>query len=98
MKGGLSMKKAGKAIARLTEILEIPGETALGVARVTVTGGRTVHVENHRGLLEYEKDRICVNTSDVPVRIRGTGLEISAMSDLDLAVTGRITCVEYVRQ
>lgn len=91
------MKKNGKAIARLTEMLDIPGEPALGVARVTVTGGHKVNVENHKGLLEYENDRITVNTSDVPVRIRGTNLEISAMSDLELAVTGKISSVEYVR-
>lgn len=90
-------KKTGRAIAKLTEILEIPGEPALGVARVTVTGGHKVNIENHRGLLEYEADRITVNTMDVPVRIRGRGLEISAMSDLELAVTGKVDGVEFVR-
>ncbi len=90
-------RKTGRAVARLTEMLDIPGEPALGVARVTVTGGHKVHIENHRGLLEYEADRITVNTMDVPVRIRGRGLEIAAMSDLELAVTGKVDGVEFVR-
>lgn len=91
------MKKTGKAITKLTELLDIPGEPALGVARVTVTGGHKVNVENHRGLLEYETDRVTVNTSDEPIRIRGAGLEISAMSDLELVVTGKISSLEFVR-
>ncbi len=90
-------KKTGRAVARLTELMDIPGEPALGVARVTVTGGHKVQIENHRGLLEYEADRITVNTMDVPVRIRGQGLEIAAMSDLELAVTGKVDGVEFVR-
>ena len=97
MKGGQDMKKRGEKLLRLTELFDVPGEAALGVPRVTVTGGHKVHIENHRGLLEYETDRITVNAAGLLVRVRGDGLEISAMSDMELVVTGSIISVELVR-
>ena len=89
-------KRWGADILRRTsEIFDIPGEAAAGMARVTITGLRRVHVENHRGLLEYSPEEIMVNTGAFRVCIKGAGLDISAMSDMELVVTGSIKTVEY---
>lgn len=92
MKKGSGVKAALKA----AEIFDLPGEAAPGVCRVTVTGGRRAHVENHRGLLEYSSETVTVNTAGMLVKIRGSGLEISAMSDLELIVTGTLSGVEFL--
>ena len=82
-------KKRGERLLALTaDRFDIPGEAALGVPRVTLTGQRQVHIENHRGLLEYGPEEIAVNTAMLTVRIRGRGMEISAMTDMELAVPG----------
>lgn len=93
----MKKKRGGGALSRMTEIFDVPGEAALGVPRVTVTGDHKVHVENHRGLLEYGAESITVNASGLLLRVRGRGLEISAMSDLELVVTGTVTAVELER-
>ncbi len=91
------MKKGGvRAAMRAAELLDLPGEAAPGVTRVTVTGGRRAFVENHRGLLEYTGETVVVNTAGMLVKIRGTGLEITAMSDLELVVTGSLSGVEFL--
>ncbi len=92
------MKKdrAARGIQRAAEALELPGEPGLGVPRVTVTGGSRVHVENHRGLLEYGPEAITVNAGTLLVKVRGSGLEIEAMSDMELVVSGTVRAVEFV--
>lgn len=87
-------KRGEKLLIKAAEIFDLPGETAVGVPRVTLTGQRRVHIENHRGLLEYGPEEIAVNTAVMTVKIRGRGLEISAMSDLEMVVTGTVLGME----
>ncbi len=90
-------KLSGRAaLLRVSEIFDIPAEAGAGAPRVTITGDRRVHIENHRGLLEYGPETIVAACPGITVRIRGAGLEISAMSDMELVVTGRIAAAEIV--
>ena len=82
-------------LQRTSEIFDIPGEAAAGMPRVTITGMSRVHVENHRGLLEYSPEAIVVNTGGFRISVKGTRLDISAMSDMELVITGSIKTVEY---
>lgn len=87
-------RRGEKLLVKAAEIFDLPGEAAVGVPRVTITGQRQVHIENHRGLLEYGPGEIAVNTAAMTVKLRGRGLEISAMSDLEMVVTGTIEAIE----
>lgn len=89
-------KKGKGLLLRASEVFEVPGEAALGVARVTVTGAKKVHIENHRGLIEYGPETIGVNAGGMTVKLRGRDMEISAMSDMELVVTGKILGVEFL--
>lgn len=92
----LERKKGAGLIKKTSEIFDIPGEVAVGVPRVTVTGCSRAHIENHRGLLEYEEDKVLVNAGKMMIKISGEKLLIAAMSDLELVVTGTITGVEFL--
>ena len=90
-------KRRGRgALERASEVFDIPGEAAAGLPRVTITGYSKIHVENHRGLLEYSTERIAVNTGRMVIRINGRDLELTAMSNLELVVTGTVISVEYI--
>lgn len=89
-------KRGGDVLAKVSEMFDLPGEVGMGVPRVTVTGSHQVHVENHRGLLEYGPETIVANCAGLMVKIRGAKLEISAMSDLELVVTGVVSGVELI--
>lgn len=88
--------KGSELAAKTAAIFDLPGEAAVGVPRVTVTGHSRAHIENHRGLLEYSGELIAVNVRDMTVKIRGEGLEIAAMSDMELVLTGNIYGVEFL--
>lgn len=87
---------APKALIKAADVFDLPGEAVAGVPRVTVTGTSRVHVENHRGLLEYGTEEICVNAGRQIIRIRGKHLELSAMSDIEMVTTGVISSVEFL--
>lgn len=63
--------------------------------RVEIIGNSRVVVENHRGIQEYEQGLLRVKCSGCEVRIVGAGLELTALSLDELAVTGTIVSVEY---
>lgn len=49
------MKKLRELPYELADKLELPEDVLLGSAKLTVTGGRSAVIENHRGVLEYRK-------------------------------------------
>jgi sporulation protein YqfC len=87
------MRRRGPAL-EIAERFELPPEALSGVPKLTLTGSRRVLVENHRGLLEYSRERIEINGGRVRLRLLGEGLELRAMNGSDILVTGDIYSVE----
>lgn len=77
----------------IAERFELPAETA-GVVKMTVVGRHRMLVENHKGILEYARDRIEVSGGKLRIRIIGDGLELCAMDRDALLVTGTIVSLE----
>ncbi|MBQ7459859.1 MAG: YabP/YqfC family sporulation protein [Oscillospiraceae bacterium] len=88
-------RRTVRALEKAAEVFSLPSEAA-GVSRVTITGNSRAHIENHRGLLSYAAEEISVNAGRLILRFRGAGLEIEAMSDLELVIKGEILALEYL--
>ncbi len=90
----------GRAIrhaAKLTaNVFDIPGEILTGEPRVTISGAARVDIENHRGLLEYNAESILVNARGMMIKITGEHLTVTAMSDMELVIKGKIGGVEII--
>ena len=93
----MKKNRSKTALERAAEVFAVPSEAAAGVCRVTITGNGRAHVENHRGLLGYYgTEEISVNAGRIILRFRGAGLELEAMSDLELVIRGEILSLEYL--
>ena len=79
---------------RFLRAFDIPEDALGSVPRITLTGDRRVLIENHRGLLAYEKDHIAVNGGRVMVKLRGDGLELRAMDRSEILVAGQFFSLE----
>lgn len=79
---------------KLTERLDLPAELLEGTARLTLTGGSAVRIENHRCLLSYSPDLLEVGCGTLRLRVRGEGLRIRCMDRTELLLTGKILGVE----
>ena len=89
------MKKLRELPYELADKLELPEDVLLGSGKLTVTGGRSAVIENHRGVLEYTAERIVVAVPRGKVCFDGTGLRLKAMNKNELLVGGRIRNIEW---
>lgn len=86
----------GNLLIRAAGAFGLPEESMPGVSRLTVIGKGRVHIENQKGLLQYGREEITVNAGRMIVKLTGTGLELSAMTDLEMEVTGDIARIEFI--
>ena len=89
------MKKLRELPYELADKLELPEDVLLGSGKLTVTGGRSAVIENHRGVLEYTAERIVVAVPRGKGCLDGTGLRLKAMNKNELLVGGRIRNIEW---
>lgn len=81
--------------ARIGERLDIPAEARLAGPRITISGDDRVLIEGHRGLLEYSDERIAAARRSGRVIVKGEALRLTAMTERELLVTGRLWAVEF---
>ena len=91
---GNERKKLSETVA---DRLEVSGYVGSGVFRITVTGNRQLHVENHRGILEYGSERIKINCGRTVVAVIGADLEVRAINARELLIGGEICSISLDR-
>lgn len=87
--------KKRSLIDRAVETFDLPGEVLAGLPKLTVTGNRKLHIECHKGILEYDGSLIAVNGGAAILKIRGDGLEIVSMSAQEILIKGFLTSIEF---
>ena len=90
-----ALKKIAVLAADLAERLDLPEDALLGAAKLTVTSGRKVLVENHRGILEYGMERIVISTGRGKICLQGSGLQLEAMNRNEVLICGKLQNVEW---
>lgn len=75
---------------------DLPGEIALGVPRLELIGNREFYMDRHKGVLSYSTELVEIGGGSVSVRLSGRDLQLLAMTDDELRITGRIEKVELV--
>jgi len=89
------MKKPVINMEEIAERLELPEDILLNSIKLSVVGGKRAEVENHRGILEYNTDRIVIAAKRGRLAINGVELKICTMNREVLLVSGRINSVEW---
>jgi sporulation protein YqfC len=89
------MKNYQHVLTRAAELFDLPGEVVAGLPKITMTGDRRIHIENHRGLLEYDAALISVNCGGAILCVYGARLELVSMTAEELLITGAIRRVEF---
>ena len=49
----------------------LPKDVLLDVPKIIVTGRNEVTIENHKGIMVFERDKIKINTNMSPIEIKG---------------------------
>ncbi len=74
----------------MVNALDIPAEVGLDVPKITMTGNYSLTVENHKGIIDYDLDRIRIKIGGGWVEIIGSGLMLETMSREELVIEGEI--------
>lgn len=81
--------------SKIAEKLNIPQDISDGLPIVTVTGKNEIYVENYKGIIEYGKCCIKIQTKVCRVTFTGKNLEIVYYTNVDMKITGEIEAVCY---
>ncbi len=81
----------------VTNAADLQDEPLPGLPLVEIAGHRRVLVENHRGIVEYGSQAICVKVKFGQICIRGTSLELARMTKGQLIISGCIESVHLIR-
>ena len=91
------MEKKGRKeglLERTAEVFDLPGDVVAGLPRVELLGDRQLRMENHKGILAYGDREIHISGGSYVVKVTGEGLELRAMTGMELLITGRIAGIE----
>ena len=92
------MKKRSLAQVGLEamERLDLPGELAVGIPPMELTGQRQFFMAQHKGVLSYSTELVEIAGGELTVRLAGRELQLLAMTDQELRIGGIIERVELV--
>ncbi len=91
------MEKRKEVISKVVaDFLEIPKDLVLDLPKVTVIGKNELYLENHKGIIEYDLNRLRVNLSRGFLEVEGKGLEISILMPEEMKIIGEITLIRYL--
>lgn len=82
---------------KMTEILELPKEVVLNVPKLTMIGSGNLVIENYKGVIEYDSNRIRLNTGIGIIKITGERLVIKEITSEDVMVDGEISALEIYK-
>ena len=84
-------------LVKASRLFDLPADALAGVPRVEVIGDGELRMGPHRGILAYGPDEIHISGGSLVVVVRGSGLELRAMTPEELLITGSIQTVDFMR-
>lgn len=89
-------KNIDKVKRGITNALELPLDIALDLPKITMVGNLKVDITNHKGIIEYKKEIIRINTNIGIVKITGDSLEIKNILIEEINIDGNIENIEIM--
>lgn len=90
------MVKKSNIKSRLSESLELPKEVILNIPILKLIGKSDIYIENHKGIIEYSKEILRINSEIGIIKILGKDLYIKEINKEELFITGDVNIVEFI--
>ena len=88
-------KKASNDLKKkFLEIGDIPKELVTSNSKMVLLGNSEFTIENFKGIIEYETDKIKIKSGTGVVTVTGENLTINELGDEELFVKGKIKNIE----
>ena len=67
----------------------------MGSTFVTVSEGRSVFIDNHRGIINFDDAMIVIRITTGKLIVSGASLTVRAIADRKIVIGGKIQSVEW---
>lgn len=88
--------RRSRFLERTAEVFDLPADALAGLPKLELVGDGELRVENHKGILAYGREEIHVSGGDWVIKIAGEGLELRAMTGIELLITGKVSQITLV--
>ena len=85
-----------KIMDKMAFAVGLPGEAIPGQPLIEILGQNRIIIENHKGVVRYEKEEICVRVHCGQILIKGRNLQLMKMCKPQLVIRGRVECVQLL--
>ena len=93
--GKLRKPKLNQVKSNIVESLELPRDIMYGAVIITAMGRNQVLVENYKGIIEYPREKIRLQTKNCQVTVQGKQLVVEYYTNEEMKITGFIQGISY---
>ena len=79
----------------LSEKLDLPRDIILDLPKITITGDRDINIENHKGIIIFDEDKVKINSKIGSITIYGSDFEVLFLGGKTLSLRGVFKSVVY---
>lgn len=79
----------------IAEKLDLPKAIVLDLPKISIVGNNEITIENHKGIILFEKKQVKINSGVGLISIQGNNFEILFMGGNTITISGKFQIVEY---
>lgn len=91
----MGKKNLSRVKSNIVESLELPKDIVYGAVIITAMGRNQVLIENYKGIIEYTREKVRVQTKNCQVTVEGKSLMIEYYTNEEMKITGFIQGILY---
>ena len=93
--GKLKKTTLNQVKTNIVESLELPRDIMYGAVIITAMGRNQVLVENYKGIIEYTREKIRLQTKNCQVTVQGKQLVVEYYTNEEMKIRGLIEQILY---
>lgn len=87
--------KGGNIKEKFANLFDLPKDVVMDLPRIFTIGNLELKLENHRGIIVYEKELVKVRIYDGQVIISGQELMIERLTKEEIRIKGQIKDITF---
>lgn len=91
----MGKKNLSRVKSNIVESLELPKDIVYGAVIITAMGRNQVLIENYKGIIEYTREKVRIQTKNCQVTVEGKRLMIEYYTNEEMKITGFIQGILY---
>lgn len=88
-------EKIEKTREALAKKIDFPIDVVMNLPKITILGNNEITIENHSGIILFERETIKVKTKVGPITINGENFEILYIGEFTITISGKFNGIFF---